>query len=390
MRPPHDSGRNLGLDLIRSAAIGLVLISHWGDTVANFYGGRPPAWLSQSGLFGVELFFVLSGFLIGGLLLEIVSRGASWPAWRVFMVRRWMRTVPLYALWLGFMAVFWRPGGHYWRHVAGYSLFLQNWAWPMPQDNWFGVSWSLTIEEWFYLLFSTLLIGGAMRWGTRRGVAFALAAFLAVPLAARWGLTVFVPAGVEYKVALLRLDAIAYGVALAKLRADGSALFGRPRMAAVIGVVLVGLMWVRLSSEVVPIPQGLFQALFLPAVDLGFCLCVAGAVSLREGIGVVAAGIGWLSRISYGLYIMHLTILEMVSWGVAQGRFSAPAGIALMIVVPLVLASLSFQYFETPILKRRPKQVYGGAAVLGHAPWFSASRASAISAERRRRYPARP
>src|SRR5690349_14758666 len=67
--PTH---RNLGLDLLRALAIVLVLTSHFGDTFASLYGGVSPHYVSISGMFGVELFFVLSGFLIGNLLLRIV------------------------------------------------------------------------------------------------------------------------------------------------------------------------------------------------------------------------------------------------------------------------------------------------------------------------------
>jgi peptidoglycan/LPS O-acetylase OafA/YrhL len=71
------SGRRIGLDLVRAAAILFVLASHCGDIFANWLGGRAPEWLSVSGFFGVELFFVLSGFLIGRLLLGIIAEPPS-------------------------------------------------------------------------------------------------------------------------------------------------------------------------------------------------------------------------------------------------------------------------------------------------------------------------
>ena len=140
---------------MRATAIVFVLASHCGDTFAGWLGGRAPEWLSVSGFFGVELFFVLSGFLIGRLLLGIIAEPPSLRAWGVFMARRWMRTLPIYLLWIAVLAVIWPPRP--WDQVLRYATLTQNLAWPMP-SGWFGVSWSLTVEEWFYLLFSALLL----------------------------------------------------------------------------------------------------------------------------------------------------------------------------------------------------------------------------------------
>ncbi len=273
------------------------------------------------------------------------------------MIRRWMRTLPLYWLAVIVMAFVWPPIQHPWQHFASYTLFLQNWAWPMPADNWFGVSWSLTIEEWFYLLFSVALIGTGIAWGSTRGFRCTLAAFIIAPLLARIGLSYLISPGDVYKIALLRLDAIAYGVALAGLHAERSRLFHYPKTAAAVGSLLVLAIWARFNTTAVPIPAAVFQTSYLSLIAIGFCLCLAGALALpKRALGLFAPIVQWLSHVSYGIYIIHLTILEMVSWGWAEGRLSAFSATALMIVAPLVLASLSFRYFEAPILARRPRQ----------------------------------
>src|SRR3954451_24714128 len=92
--------RNLGLDLVRAAAISLVVVAHFGGTVIFWSGHEMTSALGSTGFFGVELFFALSGFLIGGLLLDIIERDPGLGAWGRFMVRRWLRTLPLYLLWL--------------------------------------------------------------------------------------------------------------------------------------------------------------------------------------------------------------------------------------------------------------------------------------------------
>ena len=357
-----------GLDLARALAILLVLVSHWGDTIAAFHHTKAPAWLSESGTFGVELFFSLSGFLIGGLLIRILRSNPNWRAWRIFMIRRWMRTLPLYWLAIIVMAFVWTPMQHSWRHFVAYTFFLQNWAWPMPADNWFGVSWSLTIEEWFYLLFSITLISATIAWGSSRGFRCTLGAFIAVPLLARIGLSHLISPGDAYKIALLRLDAIAYGVALAGLQAERSRLFLYPRAAATVGGLLILAVWARFNTAAVPIPTVIFQSFYLSLIAIGFCLCLAGAIALpKSAFGLFAPVIEWLSHISYGIYIIHLTVLEMVSWGWAEGRLSALSATAIMMVVPPVLATLSFRYFESPILARRPRQPEAPSPAIGPA-----------------------
>ena len=153
--------RLFGLDLVRAIAILLVLQVHIGFYGLRFYGLTLPPLMGLLGDLGVELFFVLSGFLIGALLLEISERSPTLQGWLRFMLRRWMRTVPLYVLWTLSLLILY---SHRPFPLLAYLTFTQNFAWPMPQNSPFPVSWSLTVEEWFYLLFSATLIVSASVW----------------------------------------------------------------------------------------------------------------------------------------------------------------------------------------------------------------------------------
>jgi peptidoglycan/LPS O-acetylase OafA/YrhL len=154
--------RVFGLDLLRFFAIFGVLIGH-----GNLY---LPPWAKKSlapyMYDGVNVFFVLSGFLIGGILLKIVSKGViNFPTLLHFWKRRWFRTVPAYAfilIILGIYAAIYRVGKYdgipkdWWK----YLLFCQNLISERPA--FFGESWSLCIEEWFYLVTPTLLFGALL------------------------------------------------------------------------------------------------------------------------------------------------------------------------------------------------------------------------------------
>ena len=196
---------------MRAIAILCVLEVHFGS-VAYGYLDLPVPWaMGYIGGLGVELFFVLSGFLIGGLLLDVAERSPTWRGCFTFLVRRWMRTLPLYILWIAVLMVIMRPPSRG-EYAVAYLTFTQNLFWPMPPGDWFGVSWSISIEEWFYLLFSSLLLGLTALW--RRGAMIVTCLlFLVVPLVLRYAYSDIqdIDGGIR-KVVAFRLDAIIYGV----------------------------------------------------------------------------------------------------------------------------------------------------------------------------------
>ncbi len=360
---PSGGPRSPGLDLLRAIAILLVLLSHCTDMLFAWLGRPSPALLSQAGFFGVELFFVLSGFLIGGLLLRIVDEGPTLRAWRVFMLRRWMRTLPVYMLWLAFLTAFWPPRfwepDHWalaWRWVPLYATLTQNLAWPMPP--WFGVSWSLTVEEWFYLGFSAVLFGAVLRFGRRAGFWTACALFLAVPTLLR----LFVPEGANFaevptKVAVLRLDAIAYGVAMAWLFARGNVLFRRPLLPLTMGLLLILGLWDGWSDWMLaPLAPHLYRAALFSLGSAGFALCVPAALRLRRLPGIAGAAVLAISTQSYAMYVVHLSILEIV--GYYRDLSGASPWLALAGSLALIwgLSWASWRWMEAPILARRPRQ----------------------------------
>ena len=139
---PGDGGapRLFGLDLVRAIAIVCVMLAHFGGQSSQLLGFRLPTLVPMLG-HGVELFFVLSGYLIGGLLLDIVERSPDRRSWFIFLIRRWMRTIPLYVVWVIVLLAFSPPWGSPVRYAIRYLTFMQNVFRPMP--DWFPVSWSL-------------------------------------------------------------------------------------------------------------------------------------------------------------------------------------------------------------------------------------------------------
>jgi peptidoglycan/LPS O-acetylase OafA/YrhL len=146
--------RSFGLDIVRFWAIVLVMINHSGPFLPYFKS----KWHIEffSGFLGVELFFCLSGFLIGTILLKVVDSGHAGPKELLsFWVKRWFRTIPIYwfclLLYVACFLYFKYPefGSIDGTHLLGYFVFIQNLFYYHP--HFFEVSWSLCIEEWFYL-----------------------------------------------------------------------------------------------------------------------------------------------------------------------------------------------------------------------------------------------
>jgi peptidoglycan/LPS O-acetylase OafA/YrhL len=155
--PVAKLSRILELDGLRGLAILLVIPCHY---IANVPHGEPHTWTSRAGTMldwggsGVDLFFVLSGFLIGGILLD--SRSSP-NYFQTFYARRFFRILPLYYFLLSLYAILWLAAPDLLRLGAPgwiYPLFLQNYFMKMApaQTFWLAPMWSLAVEEQFYMI----------------------------------------------------------------------------------------------------------------------------------------------------------------------------------------------------------------------------------------------
>jgi peptidoglycan/LPS O-acetylase OafA/YrhL len=360
---PGAGGRRAGLDVVRAGAILMVVVSHGAGMLGLWLGVTPPDRLLVAGFFGVELFFVLSGFLIGQLLLRIVADRPTPRAWLVFLTRRWLRTLPLYFLWIAVLAVVWPPRfwepGHWpllWRILPHFLTLTQNLAWPMTYD-WFGVSWSLTVEEWFYLGFSALLLAAVALLGRTAGFWAAALLFLLAPPALRWQVPVTADFNeVLSKVAVLRLDAIAFGIVMAWLLPRAPALARHRWAAGAAGALLIAAIWRGWPADPPYLGHRLWRTLVFDMTSLGFALCLPAAAGLAALPRVPGAAIGAISRQSYCIYIIHLSILEFAGYAIATRHLPVAAAIVLSLGLIWGLSWASWRWIEAPILARRPVQ----------------------------------
>jgi peptidoglycan/LPS O-acetylase OafA/YrhL len=377
------------LDGLRGIAIFAVMLVHSADRVSSLSLRS----IFRYGWVGVDLFFVLSGFLITRILLQ--ARGYD-HFFRNFYVRRALRVWPLYycilALAFGVVPLaLHRLGlnpsqGADGRSPLVYALFLQNlWHSSTPLIPALTVTWSLAIEEQFYVVWPALVFSlspRALRW--------LLGAVLVIsPLVRVLALREGVPGIALYVNTLSRLDGLAVGCLLAVCIHSQLITWDRLKRYS-LGAFLVGGI---LSCALIPayITEAA-NPLAFSALAVAFCGFL--------GMGLASSlEVGWLGRsltnrcltylgtISYCVYLIHLPIFLLVSRVLKNSLGSLREtliGDCLFIVAAFGLtcgiAAASWHFFEKPILQLKARFGYSRKQAKT-APVYCARGASAQMAD---------
>ena len=363
------------LDVLRFFAFLAVFLHHALPRDANFYirGGLPGSatqWLltaKEAGAYGVDLFFVLSSFLITEILLrEHASRGKF--SISAFYMRRILRIWPLYFTFLAATVLLIpnilpseRFGPIY---IASFAVFLGNWAcaiYGLP----FSVAnplWSVSVEEQFYLGWPLLLL----LFGIHRIRQLAL-----IMLALAFGTRVFMAAyGFEHPAVwcntLARLDPIALGAILAVSLRGRTLQISNTLRLILCGVSVAGFLLVaRYLNQDGP-----------TSVITYFVTALAGVLLLAAFLKtdfplLRAAPFSWLvylGRISYGLYVFHLLSLALIAKlanGALLGSFNFEARIVSSFLLTVFLAAASYRWLEQPFLRLKERFSFGSAHETG-------------------------
>jgi peptidoglycan/LPS O-acetylase OafA/YrhL len=314
------SPRRLGyvpaLDGLRALAVMLVIAFH--------YTSAP-----LGGPYGVDLFFVLSGFLITTLLLE--ERGARGSVDLTgFYLRRARRLFPaLAAMLVAYLVYNAVLGRDALATVADHGLYFGNIYFVVTHgaDNGLGHLWSLAEEEQFYLVWPPLLL---LLTRARRPLYWVVALLLC--LLAYRGFLILHGASMTrlYRAPDAHSEGLVLGAVLAFMRREG---FVAGEWAGKLGIVLV----------VPPIVAGIWSV-GLPTFELGAFFLIAAAIGETEIAGWLSAKpLVWIGTLSYSLYLWH----EPVVW--AFHRRDRLIALALSVA----LAWLSYRYVEQPLRRRR-------------------------------------
>lgn len=352
-----------GLDLLRAIAIVWVLLFH---AYALFGLGLDFAWLSNHGWMGVDIFFVLSGFLIGTQVLRPLQRGER-LSFGGFYARRAWRILPAFAvvlvLYLGFPALREAPGmAPWWKFVT----FTMNLSIDYRHEQAFSQAWSLCVEEHFYLIFPLLAW-----WLTRKPSAGKIVAVCAgvvllgvVLRGAVWWHDASISSSRNWYVediyypSWMRLDGLLMGVVLAVVRVYRPQLWSRWQVRANV-VLLVGIALSGVALWLFRDRTGLLaNTVGWPLLSCGFGLVVFAGADRRSLIGRwKVPGAGWVAAISYSLYLSHKIALHLVQ--VTYGVLLQGHGIWTFAAYALAIALLgsALHYLvERPFLRQRDRQ----------------------------------
>jgi peptidoglycan/LPS O-acetylase OafA/YrhL len=338
------------LDGLRALAVTGVMVHH-------FLPGQTGSL--DLGLIGVKLFFVLSGFLITGILLtgrRYVEEG--WQTRRrtlhQFYWRRFLRIFPLFYLCL---LVMWLLGvtdvreGFYW-HLSYLSNFY------FAQLGWLPAGtahlWSLAVEEQFYLLWPALILLLPRRW-----LLPALLSVIAVgPLFRYLGLIAAMDGTTLYTLPFSSLDSLGLGALIAYLdqRLSDRVAWRSTLKLLALGValpLLLGLMAFDLDGRLRALEYA-FLDFFMSFVFAWLILGAKSGYQNRFGDLLAWTPIVYIGRISYGLYVYHLfmpvILPDVHEWfGVIPAEYLPAISFLWYTGVSVMAASLSWHLFETPI-----------------------------------------
>lgn len=347
--------RIFGFDLLRSIAILIVVLLHSSFLIVN-YVNFPFIPLIN----GVDLFFVLSGYLIGTIIIKMIEKDGKFTFTSVlhFLKRRWFRTLPNYFLFLFvniILIYFGLIPGYLNKYLITYFVFFQNLY--KHYDFLFWESWSLCVEEWFYLLFSGVL------WLFFRLIKFhikpkhlvlsVILCFLFLPLFYR---ILYANPSLDFdlytrKLVLTRLDTIGFGFLGAYIHWNCAFFWKKTRnYFFIIGIVLLTFL---IKADIKNIY--FLQTFYFSFIGLSILFILPKLESLKVEV-IPLKPFKFLSKISYSMYLLHLPLLHVLSKICPISNKEESLKVYLIFwVLNILLSYIIYKIYELPIMNLRDR-----------------------------------
>jgi len=345
---PGTERREIELDFIRGIAILLVLVFHYhphnllitSDTLNRIQG---------AGWVGVDVFFVLSGFLVGGLMMKEWSRTGRVDSIR-FLQRRAFKIWPAYYVFLLCAAIV---------HIRPLKSFL--WQNLLSVQNYFSTSlahtWSLAVEEHFYLALAAIVaLWTSRRWqpATLLTACLLLAVLVEVLRAA-----LLVHGKPVYFYTHTRIDALLLGVALAATRSFWPNAFKalqRQRVLLLL-VLALGLWRLYVDHDAYPEPDALTSPFLITFVDYASVALLLLLYRPAKARGPLYRLIARIGVFSYGIYLWHVSVERPANWAIAHVPHAlvAVTSTFLPYILAIPLGILTTRLVEWPFLRLRER-----------------------------------
>ncbi|HEX8613643.1 MAG TPA: acyltransferase [Telluria sp.] len=368
MKNPASTARIEGLDTLRALAVTLVVLHHYVLFVsrADTFG-----WVGKIGWIGVDLFFALSGYLIGNQIFAAMRSPREFSLAR-FYGRRALRTLPVFYVMLAiyYCSPWFRAGLELpplWRFLS----FTQNIS--LEPGTAFSHAWSLCIEEQFYLVLPALALMTAslctslrrsLRWGWAT-IAAAIVAGMLVRAYAWQELVDGHPHGSRnyyqfiYYSTLCRFDELVAGVALALLKnfhpRQWRMLTSHGNLAGGAGVAVTGLaIWLFLDER-----QAFGVTVFgYPLLALGFSLLIVAALS-RDSLlrSTRVPGAASMALWSYAIYLTHKQVCILAAAPLREHGYGpgTPLAIGTMLALSVLSGWVLYRCVERPFMAVRER-----------------------------------
>jgi peptidoglycan/LPS O-acetylase OafA/YrhL len=363
----HD--RVYGLDILRCLAILFVVLGHGNRLVPQ----EIAVYLGFIVLDGVSIFFVLSGFLIGGILIkQFEKKGIDFKMIFDFWKRRWFRTLPNYFLILCVLSALHLmfTNDFTLSSISSYFIFSQNLFTAHP--NWFfPEAWSLSIEEWFYLLVPIIVLVMFYAFKLSKRKAIFYTAISIVLLVTFFRLYRYYTVGVVdwdlvyRKQVFTRLDSLMFGVIGSYI----SYYYNPHWMKYKVPLLITGIFLLFLPKIITTsYYSNLYISVFSFTVNALATLFVMPYLSdYKVGKGLVFTVITYVSLISYSMYLINLSLVQNwillkidlkslgISWAILR--------YFLYWVLTVGLSILIYKYYEIPMTSLRDKvNLFSGEA----------------------------
>ena len=366
MKPLHLQARLNGLDTLRACAILLVLMYHY----MVFVSKQPSfGFLSEIGWIGVDLFFVLSGYLIGNQIFSELKKTSDFSIKR-FYARRFLRTLPNFYVVLAIYFLFpIAAGGNPVTPLWKFLTFTQNLE--LKPGSAFSHAWSLSIEEQFYVALPLVALLSLAWIKSLRTMWLILITAMIGAACMRYAMWTNVGSdGTKYYVTIYystwtRFDELLPGVILALLKNyhsnTWSQLQKRPHVSLIFGAALSGLAMFLFTHYSFDDEVGFlwFTTTFgYTLLSCGFALLCLSALSPTSYLNRISIpGASTLAVWSYAWYLIHKPVMNALIKPFKEIGLSATTwpGIAAMFGVSLVAAYVLYTVVETPFMRLRER-----------------------------------
>ncbi|MGL2963213.1 acyltransferase family protein [Flavobacterium sp. RSB2_4_14] len=362
--------RIFGLDLMRATAITMVVAGHclWiypqDDSLFHQI-------LQLFGFFGVEIFFVLSGFLIGKILYQLyLKEDFSLATVFYFLKRRWFRTLPNYYLVLLINILIAGIIGYEMPQLWRYFFFLQNFKITMLL--FFTESWSLSVEEFAYVVlpFFILFLGVFIK-PKNKSKFFFWAILLLILLFIFNKLyyqnttnnTTLDQWNVSLKaVVLYRLDSIFIGVLFSWIYLNFSSFWEKTKyLFFILGTLLLLFLFFSLGyfGLLIAIQPLFWNVLYLPLLSIAVACFLPFLSDWKAAPSFIAKPITYISIISYSIYLLHYSVvLQLMKYFFpmdVENRLGLYFFTIIYLLITLVLSTILYRFYEKPMMDLRDK-----------------------------------